>query len=53
LGKRKSGKRTEETLIRSLRRRKALKGETQERWRLKEASEGLKVERRIERVAKP
>lgn len=43
----------EETLNRSLERRKALKGKAPERWRLKEASEGLRVERHIERVAKP
>jgi len=43
----------EETLFRSRKRRKALKGKAKERWRLKEASEGLKVERHIERVAKP
>jgi hypothetical protein len=45
--------RKEETLFRSLRRRKALKGKAKERWRLKEASEGLKVRGHIERVAKP
>jgi len=45
--------REEETLFRSLKRRKALKGKAPERWRLKEASEGLRVKRHIERVAKP
>jgi len=44
--------RGEETLLRSLKRRKALKGEAQECWELKEASKecgGFHTER----VAKP
>jgi len=45
--------RGEETLLRSLKRRKTLKGETQERWELKEASEGFRIKEPTERVAKP
>jgi len=42
-----------ETFLRSPERRKALKGEAQERWGLKEASTGRETDRRAERVAKP
>jgi len=45
--------RREETLFRSLKRRKALKGEAQERRELKEASRGCGAKNLIERVAKP
>jgi hypothetical protein len=45
--------REEGTLLRSLKRRKALKGEAQERWELKEASKGCEAKNSIERVAKP
>jgi hypothetical protein len=45
--------RGEETLPRSPERRKALKGEAHERWRLKQASKGLGVDRHAMRVAKP
>jgi len=45
--------RGEETLLRSSDGRKALKGETQERWELKEASKGCEARQPIERVAKP
>jgi hypothetical protein len=45
--------RGEETLLRSCVRRKALKGEAKERWRLKEASKVRRVKRHVERVAKP
>jgi hypothetical protein len=41
-----------ETFLRSSGRRKALKGEAQERWELKEALEGAKAQS-AERVAKP
>jgi hypothetical protein len=37
----------------SRKRRKALKGESQECWELKEASKGLRVAKTVERVAKP
>lgn len=40
-------------LHRSPLRRKALKGEAQECWELKEASKGLRSKKAIERVAKP
>jgi len=43
----------EGTLLRSPKRRKALKGEAQERWELKEASKGCEARTPIERVAKP
>jgi hypothetical protein len=39
--------------LRSQVRRKALKGESQECWELKEASEGLSSWETVERVAKP
>jgi hypothetical protein len=42
-----------ETFLRSPGRRKALKGEAQERRELKEASTGWEADRRAERVAKP
>jgi len=42
-----------ETFLRSPGRRKALKGEAQERRELKEASTGQETGRRAERVAKP
>jgi len=45
--------RGEETLLRSPKRSKALKGEAHERWELKEASKGDWTEMLIERVAKP
>jgi len=52
-GERKDDRVGWERLIRSPKRRKALKGEAQERWELKEASEGVRTERLVERVAKP
>lgn len=45
--------RRKETFFRSLKGSKALEGEAQECWRLKEASEERKIERSLKRVAKP
>jgi len=53
VGKRKDGRMSWERFVRSPERRKALKGKAQERWRLKEASEGVGAEMLVERVAKP
>jgi hypothetical protein len=41
------------TFLRSSGRRKALKGEAQERWELKEASKEVRAFKTGERVAKP
>jgi hypothetical protein len=43
----------EVTLLRSSGRSKALKGEAQERWKLKEVSKGSGANFYIQRVAKP
>lgn len=45
--------RRRETFFRSLKGSKALEGEAQECWRLKEASEEREIERSLKRVAKP
>lgn len=42
-----------ETFLRPSERSKALKGEAQERWKLRDASEGQRVSFYVMRVAKP